>query len=545
MKKVKKLSSLLLLPLAVAALSTSLVACQERFIPGDANTDNLDVNIDTNGVTITMWTGFGAKINTTMDELLEDFTKKTGIKVEYESKGGYPNLLKAINLASTSGSFPNIANGYPDHFASYIKSNILLRLDGLIANDHLRGEAEGAYTQNGVRFGKDKIQLMNYGDFYKDYIVENETLEYKEDGTGYVLGVPFNKSTEVMVYNSTFFDWAATQDALKDKIYVPATWAQVKSVGSDIINFMKGNFKVGQTDGKILASDGTWYATSAEVSSKELDVIFDLTAVTEDDFRPFTYDSTANLFITLVRQYGAQYTEVDKNATGRGYVTFYDDDNKAAVLQASEMLKDLFDTKVMGIPSVWNGLYCSDAFKAYKSVMNVGSTAGLSNIVKTGISTKCAPIPTKEADHPYVISQGTSLGLFNKGTDAQRVAAWKLMVYLSQQANGLFSAETGYYPTCTQAYESDDYQAYLEADLHSDAETLQLDSARVNNEIYNAKDTKWTKFVDPGFRGSADIREEVDKIPGYLMTGNPYDTADKALTAVFKACSDYKKPASK
>ena len=68
MKKVKKLSSLLLLPLAVAALSTSLVACQERFIPGDANTDNLDVNIDTNGVTITMWTGFGAKINTTMDE---------------------------------------------------------------------------------------------------------------------------------------------------------------------------------------------------------------------------------------------------------------------------------------------------------------------------------------------------------------------------------------------------------------------------------------------------------------------------------------------
>ena len=119
------------------------------------------------------------------------------------------------------------------------------------------------------------------------------------------------------------------------------------------------------------------------------------------------------------------------------------------------------------------------------------------------------------------------------------------MVFLSQQANGLFTAETGYYPSCKQAFESDEYQGYLDSDFHSDAELLQLDSARVNNEIYNGQDSKWTKFVDPGFRGSADIREEVDKIPGYLMTGNPYDTADKALSAVFKACSDYKKPSKK
>ena len=541
MKAIKKLSSLLLLPLAFGALTT-LVACEQAFVPGEANTDDLDVNIDTRGVHITMWTGFGAKINTTMDELLEEFQKKTGIVVEYEAKGGYPNLLKAINLASTTGKFPNIANGYPDHFASYIKSNILLRLDGLINNDKQRGEVDGAYTQNGIRYGQDGIQLLNYNDFYKDYTVENETLEYKEDGTGYVLGVPFNKSTEVMVYNNTFFGWAAEQDDLKTKIYVPKTWADVKSVGTAIIDFLKPGFKTASADGKILGSDGVWYATSAELSTADVDMVFDLTAVTEDDFRPFTYDSTANLFITLVRQYGAQYTEVDKTATGRGYVTFYDDDNKETVLAASEMLKDLFDSHVMGIPTYWNSLYCSDAFKAYKSVMNVGSTAGLSNIVKTGIETKCAPVPVKDEEHPYVISQGTSLGLFNKGTPAERVAAWKLLVFLSQQANGSFAAETGYYPTCTQSFESDDYQAYLEADLHSDAEELQLDSARINNEIYNGEDTKWTKFVDPGFRGSADIREEVDKIPGYLMTGTPYDTADKALTAVFKACSDYKKP---
>ena len=538
MKKNKKLSSLFLLSLAIGSLS-ALSSCRASFVPGEADTDDLDVTIDTRGVTITMWTGFGAKVNTTMDDLLDEFTKKTGIKVEYEAKGGYPNLLKAINLASTSGSFPNIANGYPDHFASYIKSNILLRLDGLLANDHLRGETEGAYTQNGTRFGADGVKLLDYSDFYSDYTVENETLEYKEDGTGYVLGLPFNKSTEVLVYNSTFFDWAAKNDQVKNSIFVPTTWSEVQSVGTAINNLLKSGFKTKDSDGKILATDGNWYATTAAVASAEQDVVMNLTSVTEDDFRPFTYDSTANLFITLVRQYGANYTEVDKTHAGRGFATFGDAENKPAVLEAATMLKNLFDSKVMGIPATWNELYCSSSFKAYKSVMNVGSTAGLSNIAGGSMKTKCAPIPVKDVDNKYVISQGTSLGLFNKGTPEQRVAAWKLMVFLTQQENGKFTSQTGYYPTCSYSYNSDDYQSYLENDLSSDAEELELDSAKINNETYNGEGSTWTKFVDPGFRGSADIRENVDLIAGYLMTGKPYATAEKVIDEVYKACSDY------
>ena len=547
MKNTKKLSALLLVPLA-CGLMGALTSCGKAFTPGDADTDAIDVTLDTKGVHITMWTGFGAKINATLEELLEEFERKTGIIVDYEAKGGYPNLLKAINLASTSGTFPNIANGYPDHFASYIKSNILLRLDGIIANDAKRGEVEGAYTQNGVRYGSDGIKLLDYQDFYKDYTVENETLEYKENGEGYVLGVPFNKSTEVMVYNSDFFEWAAKDDTYKSKIFVPSTWDEVKSVSTEIINLLKPGFKSATGEaGKILANDGKWYATSSDVSKattadgKTAETIMNLTAVTQEDFRPFTYDSTANLFISLVRQYGAQYTEVDTSATGRGYVTFNDDNNKAATTQAMEMLKDLFDNKILGIPSVWNELYCSSAFKAYKSVMNVGSTAGLSNITSAAIPTKCAPVPVKDADHKYVISQGTSLGLFNKGTPQQKLAAWKLMVFLSQQENGKFAAQTGYYPTCDFSFKSNDYQAYLDSDLKTATEELELASATINNNTYNGKDAGWTKFVDPGFRGSADIREAVDLIPGYLMTGTPYATVTAALDAVYSSLSDYHK----
>ena len=417
--KARKLSALIVLPLAIGIMS-SLTACETVFVPGDPNTDNIDVTLDTRGVHITMWTGFGSKVNETMDELLEEFTKKTGIIVDYEAKGGYPNLLKAINLAATSGSFPNIANGYPDHFASYIKSNIILRVDGLLENDSKRGQASGAYTQNGTRFGSDGIMMMNYNDFYKDYTVENENLEFKEDGSSYILGLRFNKSTEVMVYNSTFFDWAAKQDNIKDKIFVPVTWADVKSVGTEINAFLHDGFKTADGDGKVLGSDQVWYATSADAATAKADVIMDLSGVKEEDFRPFTYDSTANLFISLVRQYGGQYTETDKENAGRGFVTFYDAQNKAATKAAMDMLDDLFKSKVLGIPSLWNELYCSSGFKAYKSVMNVGSTGGLSNITSTKIKTKCAPVPVKDEDHKFVISQGTSLGLFNKGTDKEK-----------------------------------------------------------------------------------------------------------------------------
>jgi len=540
MKKIKALSTLLMIPLVVGVAS-SLSSCVGTFVLGETGTENIDVNIDTRGTRIVMWTGFGSKINTIMEELLEDFTKKTGIIVDYEAKGGYPNLLKAINLAATSGKFPHIANGYPDHFASYIKSHILLKLDGILENDKLRGEAEGAYTQNGVRFGNDGIRLLDYKDFYADYTIENETLEYKEDGSGYVYGVPFNKSTEVMVYNADLFEWAAGNDTYKDKIYVPVTWGDVKSVGLEIINLLKPGFKVGTTDGKILGDDGTWYETTEKLSAAGAKVVMNLTAVTEDQFRPFTYDATANLFITLVRQYGAQYTEVDKTRAGRGFVTFNDANNKAATKAAMDMLKDLFDTKVMAIPSFYNELYCSSAFTNYKSVMNVGSSAGLSNITSAKIRTKCAPIPVKDAEHKFVISQGTSLGLFNRGTDKERLAAWKLMIYLSQQENGKFTSQTGYYPTCSYSYESDDYQAYLESDLHSRTEELELDSANINNEIYNGEGTTWTKFVDPGFRGSADIREAIDVIPGILMFGKPYATVEATLDAIYSELEDYQR----
>lgn len=534
MRKTTKLAALALLMSAAATVT----ACGGGYVPGPADTDGVDVNVDTRGTTITMWTGFGSDMTAVLEELLEEFTAQTGIIVKHESKGGYDNLLKAINLSATKGSFPNVANGYPDHFASYIKSNILLRLDGLIANDAQRYN----YTSDGVKFGSDGIKLLDYTDFYTDYTTENETLEFNEEGVGYKLGLPFNKSTEVMVYNSTFFDWAeGHQDLVKGltggkEIHVPETWDQVSEYGKNIITMCKPLFMVGETAGKILGSDGVTYDNTADCLAVDgNEVILNMAAVTEAEFRPFTYDSQANFFITLIRQYGGQYTEIDKEITGKGYAVF----NNPQTVAAMKMVQGLFDDAVLGIPALWNELYCSTPFKAYKSLMNISSTGGLKNVDNNAFDVKVTHIPYKDADKKFVISQGTSLGLFNKGTDAEKVAAWKLMIFLSQQENGQFAASTGYFPTCEYAYNSDAYFNYQDSALKSSVDVLRQAASRVNSDLY-VKGGDWNKFVDPGFRGAADIRSVVDLVTGYLMT-NTYASVEEMLDAVEQSVIDYVK----
>ena len=509
-----------------------LTGCRSKKL-GPADTDGLDVNVETRGTTISMWTGFGQNVNDVLEPLLEEFTEKTGITVQYESKGGYDNLQNAINLAATSQEYANVAVGYPDHFAGYINSNIQLRLDGLIKNDAKRKVA--GKDEEGYDVDKDGIRLMNYDSFYKDFTPENESLEFKADGSGYVLGLPFNKSSEVMVYNKQFFDWVKTQNDIKDTIYIPKTWAEVKSVGEAVNAY----FDAKGVWGKGLYSNGQVYASDPGTTG--VSVVFDVKAVTsKDKFRLLSYDSTANLFITLIRQYGGTYTELDKSVNGKGYVAFNDAAYKDKTLEAMGMLRQLGtgSNATFGIPATFGEKsYCSGPFKKYQSLLNIGSTGGLSNSVGT-FAVDCAPIPQKDANgNKYVISQGTNLALFNKGTEAEKVASWKLMVFLSQQVNGAFAAGTGYFPTCKAAMESKDYQDYLNNSFGA-GEKLAQNAAIINTLQYGDASKGWTRFVDPGFQGSSAIRAEATNIPvKVLMDATLTDQA--ILDEAYVTLTDY------
>jgi len=529
MKKIKLLS--VIAPVCLLSM-VSLTGCGNGL--GSADTDKLDVNVETRGTEIMMWTGFGDAVNKVLQPILDDFSAKTGITVKYETKGGYDNLQNAINLAASSKEYCNIAVGYPDHFAGYIQSNIQLRLDGLIKNDDQRVMA--GKDEEGYDVDKDGIRKMNYEDFYADYKIENESLEHKSDGTGHVLGLPFNKSSEVMVYNAGFFNWVKTQDDLKDKIFIPTTWDEVKSVGQEVIKFLNEK----NVYGKALYSNGQVYSgAEGDEAPVGATIVFqgkDLASA--DDFRFLSYDSTPNLFITLIRQFGGTYTELDKNVNLKGYAAFNDKKYREKTLEAMALMRDLGEKKILGIPATFNEKsYCSSPFKKYQSLLNIGSTGGLSNSIGS-FAVSCTTIPqVAGSENKYVISQGTNLALFNKGSDAEKVAAWKLMIYLSQQANGEFAAGTGYFPTCKAATESDAYQAYLNNSFGA-AEKLTQEAAIINTVKYGSN--SWTRFVDPGFQGSSAIRAEATNIPVHvLFPEEGYMTDQQILDAAYVVLRDY------
>jgi ABC-type glycerol-3-phosphate transport system substrate-binding protein len=278
----------------VLAAGCSNVATYEVQLPTEAaalTLDQLEANYtEEEPLEIDFWTGFGGAVTSTgILPAIEAFeTEYPFIKVNHTSKGGYDNLLKAINLSITSNSYPQVAVGYPDHFASYIRSSIQYALNPFI---------ESTDPDIGV----------DIDDYVADYMVENRSFQFKDEEKTdpYTLGLPFNKSTEVMVVNQTFMDWIATKD---DRIVIPTTWDEVRTVGLYILATMG---RIGAYGHKI-DENGDVNDNAGKLGHPKL--LLDFSAVTSDEFRPFSYDSTSNLFITMVRQWGGQYTKWAKTS---------------------------------------------------------------------------------------------------------------------------------------------------------------------------------------------------------------------------------------
>lgn len=535
----KKFFTSVLSAAMLAGIAASTTACK-----GWRNNFAYDIDFtaDVNGTEIEFWTGFGTDINNVMSDILETFTKLTGVKVKYESKGSYDNVLNAVQLSATTGKFPNVTIGYPDHFATYVNQDIIVRLDYYFEHDvHSSFEPEG--------------EEFEIDDFYKDYMRENQSIEFDAEGKGYTLGVPFNKSTETLIYNSTFFDWCATDTSgYKDTIYVPETWDEVDEVGKAILDMLDEK----DAYGKYLLNDGS---VVSEAPFDPKTIVLNLHGISKwndsdtehkTSFKPFSYDSQANLFITALRQNEATYTYYDKEAK-HGYVGFTSEDEKMTA--AMNKIKTLYDNHTFGIPADWDeAKYGSNPFKAQKTVMTLGSSAGVSNDAPTGnaFQIKAAPVPYFTKEHKAVISQGANLALLDKGSRKQRLASWLLVKFLSKYANGTICAQTGYYPASEYAEKGGawvgaDVDEYVDYDtwrksitpLSSTTEKIKAQVADVNIDTYVNEELehKWFKFVDQPFPGSASIRTEIANATKYMLIDKMSIKA--AIEKVFEKIPDY------
>lgn len=496
-KKGKTITSVSALASVSLLVALAAGSCSNKINPYSVN-----LATDPTGTTITVWTGFGSNINDVMDALDEQFTADTGIKVNYESKGSYDNLKDAVVLAAATGNYPNVTIGYPDHFAEYVQSDIIVRLDYYFEHD---AECVGLGTE------KEKFPVA-MSDYYQQYMTENQSLEFKDDGTPYTLGVPFNKSTEYMTYNASFFSYAQSVDAT---ITVPRTWGEVATVGAKI-NTIMANINAGGK--KYVGSDNKLYQTNTEYPAG-VKTKLDFTETDFEKFRPIAYDSQSNLFITELRNWGSTYTTLDK-ATRKGYLAYNETDTKDKTKASLQAMRELYNNGILGVPKTWEeSKYSSNVFKNMNTMMSIGSTAGASNSTPAGGKFECgaAPVPYNAGNQKYVISQGTNLCLLDKGSEAERVASWVYLKYFSKYCNGEFAAETGYFPACEYAQNSDAYQAFLTRTGGSDVEKLKRDVAKVNTDFYGSTTENWEKFVDAPFVGSAYVRTQVAAIPENVM----------------------------
>ena len=476
---------------------------------------------------ITLWTGFGSSYTTALETLLDNYQAKSGVIVGHASQGGYDNLQSNINNSVATASFPNFANGYPDHFAGYIRSDILLPLDDYI----------DAYN---LEHGGDLI-----ADYYADYMTENQTLLYRADGEPYTMGLPFNKSTEVMAYNRTMLEFVNTIDNTIGTD-VPETWAEMETLGAKVLTAMQSS----DAFGKVVGADMKVYATPDAATAAGQEVVLDLRSVNYSNFRVFSWDSTANMFITLVRQWGSEYTSI--NESGQGYVQFYNKTNTNAerTVAMLEYWKDLYQSHIFGFPTDMGGTsdYSSDQLKAGNCMFTICSSGGLSYNIGGYGEVGIASIPYNvtnyagegEVARKYVISQGTSLALFDQGTAEQMQQAFDAIVYMTTgEAQGQWAVTTGYYPASKSATESTVYQNFLKAEPSSLDATHRVyqESSILNENTYMNEDAGWVKFVDPGFVGSSSIRTEVGYIMAQVFVGEM--TIEQILENTYTTLSSY------
>jgi ABC-type glycerol-3-phosphate transport system substrate-binding protein len=386
-----------------------------------------------------------------------------------EGTGNYDTLKSNMINAITAGDYPNLVQGYPDHVAEYLNGDAVLNL-----NPYIYSEAWGLN-------GDDALD-----DIIASYLEENT--QYDANGTFYSL--PFNKSTEVMIYNKTVFD--------ELDLDVPETWQDIIAMAPQL-----------QAKGEELAKAKVLAANPGQTEAQLATEI----AAAQALIVPAAYDSTGNAFITFARQFGGAYTALNFS-TFEGEFLWHENANTFA---AMTFLKN--NNSVFTLPEFWDQDYASTPFVNQQTFVTIGSSAGVTyNVPSSGFEIGVAPVPYNEdmPDEKAVIQQGTNVSLMDIGTDQEKLASWLFLKYLiSKEVTTDWAISTGYLPVRTSAYTSTEYQTFL-----NNPSTTDNKAAAIANAANAAYQQSGHMFFDPAFIGSSRARTQVGSALERIMLGD-------------------------
>ena len=220
----------------LSASLLTLFGCQANESDQNVEQTNEIVTTITNPVELEFWHSMNGDLEKALNDLVDTFNTsigaEKGITIKPVYQGSYDDLKSKITAAIKSGSTPAITQGASNYIAEFMQAGVVQPLDDYIFNE--------------------EVGIKDFDDIYEAY--RNENSQYTEDGKFYSL--PFNKSTDVLYYNKTFFE--------ENGLEVPTTWAEMEEVSKQI------------------------------------------TALTNKP--AFGIDSSENYVITMIKQLGGEYT---------------------------------------------------------------------------------------------------------------------------------------------------------------------------------------------------------------------------------------------
>lgn len=454
-------------------------------------------------IEIELWHSNGATIETALNQYAEDFEELyPNINVIITKNGDdYDILRENMVNALRGGQIPNIIQNYPDHVMEYIDNNGVIPLT--------------TYIYHPVHGYTPDVEEESFLDILLSYRRENS--QYTTDGEYY--SVPFNKSTEVMIYNKTMIDILIANEVIDE---MPNTWQGLFALSDELYSVKD------QVIDQITTKLNKSTTLSLHKTPEEIQAI-------KDNFVPIAYDSPANAFITLTRQWGGEYTAIDASRNG---VVLFDND------QTKEMLSFFFDNRdtTFTLPGKWGTGYASDAFKVGQTAITFGSTGGARYNTPAVVDNEFVfefgvmPMPYN-ADMPEertAIQQGTNMSITTAGTDQQKLASWLFLKYLTSKNVQLdFALQTGYSPVRYSVYDTAEYNSFRQG-LDSKGVPLYGESLMKSLAANAAAQQSDFLFYDQAFIGSSKARSEVEAafesvILGSLEGTTKEDLIDNAL----------------
>jgi len=449
----KKIVVSLLLLCTVVFNTIALTACPGGYIELD-----LTGAYDGSDVTITFTHSMGQDNRAVLDDAIARFNKiYPNIHVEHSSLGDYDTVFKTVQtqLTGSGEKYPNFAFCYPDHVATYNRSESTICLDDLI-----NSTAVVAGTNETMGFSKAQLD-----DFIEVYYNEG-----KSYGDGKMYSLPFQKSTEVLYYNATVFEELGLEE--------PKTWDDVYNCAVALKNAYPNSTPIGYD------SEENFFITLCEQSNTAY------TDASKDDPFVFVNDENKAIMAKFAEWYkSGLFTTSSLASAGTG--------------QTSSYTSDYF-TKGN-----------DDAGKIF---MSIGSSAGARYQRPDKVNGEypfevgVAPVPQENEANKKVISQGPSVCIFEKSNVQEVYASWLLIKFLltDMQFQTQYAMKSGYVPVIKSVLESDIYQKHLAKADGGDYLTASVAVVTFEQEDYY--------FFSDVFDGSVVAREQVGLLVNELFS---------------------------